>query len=95
MNPLCGLKLRLRRNERSVDVKMVDRCMFMFLLLQPSNLSRMLDTKTGLRIQASDARRLTWMSLRLSSSSFPAMISVWGGFPCNGPGWTMHLYDFA
>lgn len=25
-NPLCGLKLRLRRNERSVDVKVVDRC---------------------------------------------------------------------
>lgn len=25
-NPLCGLKLRLRRNGRSVDVKVVDRC---------------------------------------------------------------------
>lgn len=25
-NPLCGLKLRLRRNGKSVDVKIVDRC---------------------------------------------------------------------
>lgn len=25
-NPLCGMKLRLRRNGRSVDVKVVDRC---------------------------------------------------------------------
>lgn len=25
-NPLCGLKLRLRRNGESVDVKIVDRC---------------------------------------------------------------------
>ncbi|KAL4991240.1 RlpA-like double-psi beta-barrel-protein domain-containing protein-containing protein [Aspergillus falconensis] len=25
-NPLCGLKLRIRRGERSVDVKVVDRC---------------------------------------------------------------------
>ena len=34
-NPLCRLELRLRRNERSVDVKVVDRCMFTFLLLRP------------------------------------------------------------
>jgi hypothetical protein len=27
-NPLCGLKLRLRRGDTSVDVKIVDRCMF-------------------------------------------------------------------
>lgn len=25
-NPLCGLKLRLRRSGKSVDVKIVDRC---------------------------------------------------------------------
>jgi expansin (peptidoglycan-binding protein) len=25
-NPLCGLKLRLRRNGKSVDVRVVDRC---------------------------------------------------------------------
>lgn len=25
-NPLCGLKLRLRRNGKSVDVRIVDRC---------------------------------------------------------------------
>lgn len=25
-NPLCGLKIRLRRNDNSVDVKVVDRC---------------------------------------------------------------------
>jgi hypothetical protein len=25
-NPLCGLKIRLRRNGESVDVKIVDRC---------------------------------------------------------------------
>lgn len=25
-NPLCGLKIRLRRNGKSVDVKIVDRC---------------------------------------------------------------------
>lgn len=25
-NPLCGMKLRLRRNGESVDVKIVDRC---------------------------------------------------------------------
>ena len=34
-NPLCRLELRLRRNERSVDVKVVDRCMFTLLLLRP------------------------------------------------------------
>ncbi|KAJ9228686.1 hypothetical protein DTO166G5_8379 [Paecilomyces variotii] len=26
MNPLCGLKIRLRRDGKSVDVKVVDRC---------------------------------------------------------------------
>lgn len=25
-NPLCGLKIRLRRDDKSVDVKVVDRC---------------------------------------------------------------------
>jgi expansin (peptidoglycan-binding protein) len=25
-NPLCGLRLRIRRGDRSVDVKVVDRC---------------------------------------------------------------------
>ncbi|OJI98930.1 hypothetical protein ASPVEDRAFT_126152, partial [Aspergillus versicolor CBS 583.65] len=25
-NPLCGLKLRIRRGDKSVDVKVVDRC---------------------------------------------------------------------
>ncbi|KAJ6145396.1 hypothetical protein N7470_009291 [Penicillium chermesinum] len=25
-NPLCGLKIRIRRNDKSVDVKVVDRC---------------------------------------------------------------------
>ena len=25
-NPLCGMKIRLRRNGESVDVKIVDRC---------------------------------------------------------------------
>jgi hypothetical protein len=30
-NPLCGLKLRLRRGESSVDVKIVDRCMSLSL----------------------------------------------------------------
>ena len=33
------------------------------------------------------------MSLRLSSSNSPTMISVWGGFPCNGLGWARRLYD--
>lgn len=33
-NPLCGLKIRLKRGEKSVDVTVVDRCMnfFPFLL---------------------------------------------------------------
>lgn len=33
------------------------------------------------------------MPLRLSSSNSPTMISVWGGFPCNGLGWARRLYD--
>lgn len=25
-NPLCGMKIRMRRNQKTVDVKVVDRC---------------------------------------------------------------------
>lgn len=32
-NPLCGMKVRVKRGEASVDVTVVDRCMFSLLLL--------------------------------------------------------------
>lgn len=32
-NPLCGLKIRLRRNNKSVDVTVVDRCEFVRAIL--------------------------------------------------------------
>lgn len=31
-NPLCGLKIRVKRNGKSVDVKIVDRCMPLLLI---------------------------------------------------------------
>lgn len=34
-NPLCGLKIRIRRDGESVDVKVVDRCKFIIVLYIP------------------------------------------------------------
>lgn len=36
-NPLCGLKVRIRRGETSVDVKVVDRCLSPHVLLLASS----------------------------------------------------------
>ena len=34
-NPLCGMKVRLKRGEASVDATVVDRCMYSFLFFFP------------------------------------------------------------
>jgi hypothetical protein len=58
-NPLCGLKIRAARfNElanarRSVDLKVVDRCMFLFLY-NFKRLCRCLSCKTGTGCAAMD-----------------------------------------
>lgn len=81
-NPLCGRKIRLRRNGKSVDVTVVDRCEFAKACLGiPGECA----IANRLYWQASDVNRQT--STLLLQYSNNSRMSTREELMFNGPGW--------